>query len=188
MSKLQDARDVVSVTADTVSLTGQRFWLGTRTLPEGDLEADFADGSTARGSKEILIKTRQHLIEAERTADPRTIDADGFLLFSPPGDGPFGLRRGFGGISSRVGDRDGRVGVVVGLDSGPGEIGLRLAVVWLPDADPDAPLPDLARQNAIDDGTPETVAPYGLLALDVCRHEAEGIRDRRSSECLCSPV
>lgn len=190
MSKEQDRKDTAAVTMDTVALTGHMFHLGTTTLPDGQLEGHFADGSTVRGSKEILCHAREFLIRAEHAADPRTVDADGFLLRSVPGDGPFGLRRGFGGISSLVGDRRDRVGLVVGMDSGPGTAGLRLAVVWVPGADPAAPLPDDLRESMIaahlaDRFEAETVAPYGLRALDVCTHQAEALRDRRELACAC---
>lgn len=190
MSKAQDARDLADVTADTVAMTGHMFHLGTTTLPDGNLLGHFADGTEVTGSKEILCRARQFLIDAEREADPRTIDADGFLLRSVPGDGPFGLRRGFGGISSLVGHRDGRVGLVVGLDSGPGSLGLRLTVVWVPGADPAVPMSGDLRESMItaylaDRFESETVAPYGLLALDVCTHQAESLRDRREVACAC---
>ncbi|MBM2623858.1 hypothetical protein JIG36_51050 [Actinoplanes sp. LDG1-06] len=169
MSKLQDARDLAAVTADMICLTGQRYWLGTRTLPDGQLEADYADGTTARGSKEILAHAREALIRAERAADPRTLDADGFVMHGEPG--PLGLRPSFGGLSSAVADQGGRVGIVTGLDTGP-DGRLMLRVVWRPSLDPADPVPLDERDAVIaavgnGDMEPETVAAYGMLALDL---------------------
>lgn len=101
--------------------------------------------------------------------DPREIDADGFLSCCPP-QGMFELRHGFGGLSSAVGTPSGQVGIVVGMDTGPAGT-LRLLVVWLPDAAPDAAPTQAVRDEVfagVESGEwlAEPIGAAGLLALD----------------------
>lgn len=107
---------------------------------------------------------------SDSTRDPRTVDADGFVIGAGRQPSGFGSRPGIGGLSSAVSD-GARTGIVVGLDTMSDTSGLLLYVVWLPgQAGPIAendPRRDAA-YTAAERGEAEidSVPAAGLIALD----------------------
>jgi hypothetical protein len=113
--------------------------------------------------------------------DPRTVDADGFVIGAGRQPAGFGSRPGVGGLGATVAQGR-RVGLIVGLDTDPSTGGLLLHLAWLPAASPNYPVSERDRQETmraaeLGQVPIEAVPAEGLIALDAWMPDDEPAED-----------